>query len=253
MDSPLRRGTFNLSVLHGGMGLLSFVTYQFLSEGVMGWLLDYWPDAVRKAGRQERAPVPRALPPVPAPGLGRARRRPDGGEFVGPATGRADHPASRRHRARRRRGGIRARAGSRKAGSAAGRAWWRSGPATRSSPPAGWSRESCGCRWSHRRATPRRRGSRTGTRSAFAQPHHSVSAGRFAERTAAPSLLLSIAAFRRGGLHMAKAVARPDYQTGPGLAAELGELAVTLQSGRPRRAHRQARSRCWKWRRRIAS
>ena len=52
--SALRRGTFNLSVLHGGMGLLSFATYQFLSEGVMGSLLDAWPDVVESRRRQSQ-------------------------------------------------------------------------------------------------------------------------------------------------------------------------------------------------------
>ena len=228
--SALRRGTFNLSVLHGGMGLLSFVTYQFLSEGVMGWLLDYWPDAVGNRRRQSERRF-----------LARFRRCP---RQVWVERGGAqtevnlwdlqpDEPIILRP------GDTVPGDGVVDSGEGGVEESWISGV-----PGVVAKRAGDALFASSRLVEGELRmqvaaiGERTAATRlanwyarAFAQPHQAMSAGRFAERTAVPSLLLSIAAVRRGGLHMAKAVARPDYQTGPALAAELGELAVTLQSG----------------------
>ena len=228
--SALRRGTFNLSVLHGSMGLLSFVTYEFLSEGVMHSLLDYWPDVVEKQRRQSERRF-----------LSRFRRSP---RQVWVERGGAqtevnlwdlqpDEPIILRP------GDTVPGDGVVESGEGGVEESWISG-----APGVVAKRAGDALFASSRMVEGELRmqmeaiGEHTAAARlanwyahAFAQPHHSMSAARFAERTATPALLLSIAAFRRGGLHLAKTVARPDYQTGPALAAELGELAVTLQSG----------------------
>ena len=65
----------------------------------------------------------------------------------------------------------------------------------------------------------------------FEQPHPRQRAHDFGETMALPSLALTLAALPRGGIPMAKAVGHPDYRSGPGIATELGDVAVTLQAG----------------------
>ena len=65
----------------------------------------------------------------------------------------------------------------------------------------------------------------------FQQPHPRTRAVDLGEKMALPAFVLSIASIQRGGIHMAKAVGHPDFRSGPGIAAELSDLAATLQAG----------------------
>ena len=51
--------------------------------------------------------------------------------------------------------------------------------------------------------------------TAFARPKTDSQATRIAELLVGPALLLGLAALGRGGIHMTKAVIRPDYFSGP--------------------------------------
>jgi hypothetical protein len=62
------------------------------------------------------------------------------------------------------------------------------------------------------------------------QPSAKTKASRFADSMVLPALFLGAAALGRGGLHMAKAVIRPDYFTGPAIAEELSELLTIIQA-----------------------
>jgi cation transport ATPase len=66
--------------------------------------------------------------------------------------------------------------------------------------------------------------------AAFTQPKTDSQATRIAELLVAPALLLGIAALGRGGIHMTKAVIRPDYFSGPAMAEEFGDLSMILQA-----------------------
>ena len=228
--SAVRRGVFNLSVLHAGMGLLSFITYHFLPEAVMHWLLDYWPAAVRKRKRLSERRF-----------LARFRRSPRQVwvERGGAQTEITLWDLQPGELIILRPGDTVPGDGVVEAGEGVVEESWISGEpgvlAKRAGDPLfASSRMVEGeLRMRLEAIGPHTAAARLGDWYArvFAQPHQPIRAGRFAERTAVPTLLLSIAAFRRGGLGMAKAVAKPDYETGPALASELGELAITLQSG----------------------
>lgn len=65
------------------------------------------------------------------------------------------------------------------------------------------------------------------------QPEHqSLRAKESAEGAVLPVLLVGLLGLYRGGLHMAKAVIRPDYLTGPMVAEDLLDLALTIQAAR---------------------
>jgi hypothetical protein len=51
-----------------------------------------------------------------------------------------------------------------------------------------------------------------------------------AESTVLPALVIGVAALGRGGLSMTNAVIRPDYLTGPAIAAEVGALTTMIQA-----------------------
>ncbi len=68
----------------------------------------------------------------------------------------------------------------------------------------------------------------------FKKPHPRTQASELGETMALPTFLLSIASLHRGGIAMAKAVGHPDFRSGPGIAAEISDLAATL--ARPERS-----------------
>jgi E1-E2 ATPase len=65
---------------------------------------------------------------------------------------------------------------------------------------------------------------------ALRRPSPTLKAQSFAEATILPALVLGAAALSRGGLHMTKAVIRPDYFSGPAIAEDLGELLTIIQA-----------------------
>jgi E1-E2 ATPase len=65
----------------------------------------------------------------------------------------------------------------------------------------------------------------------FQKPHPRTHARELGETMALPVFILTIASLSRGGIHMAKGVGHPDFRSGPGIAAELSDLAATLQAG----------------------
>ena len=62
------------------------------------------------------------------------------------------------------------------------------------------------------------------------QPSVKTKAARFADSMVLPALIFGAAALGRGGLHMAKAVIRPDFFTGPAIAEELSALLTIIQA-----------------------
>jgi hypothetical protein len=66
--------------------------------------------------------------------------------------------------------------------------------------------------------------------SAFARPKTDSQATRIAELLAGPILLLGLAALGRGGIHMTKAVIRPDYFSGPAMAEDFGDFGMILKA-----------------------
>jgi hypothetical protein len=59
-----------------------------------------------------------------------------------------------------------------------------------------------------------------------------VHAQDFAEKAVLPTLLVGGFALTTGGMHMTKAILRPDYLTGPRVAENLVELAMMIQNAR---------------------
>jgi hypothetical protein len=66
--------------------------------------------------------------------------------------------------------------------------------------------------------------------SALRQPSLKIKSSRLADAMVLPALLFGAAALARGGLHMTKAVIRPDYFTGPAIAEELSEMLTIIQA-----------------------
>jgi hypothetical protein len=64
--------------------------------------------------------------------------------------------------------------------------------------------------------------------AAFSRPDEDTHALRLAEKLVTPILLVGAAALGRGGIHMTKAVLRPDYLCGPSVVEEFGDLWVIL-------------------------
>jgi cation transport ATPase len=64
--------------------------------------------------------------------------------------------------------------------------------------------------------------------NAFARPKTDSQATRIAELLAGPALLLGLAALGRGGIHMTKAVIRPDFFSGPAMAEDFGDFGMIL-------------------------
>ena len=65
---------------------------------------------------------------------------------------------------------------------------------------------------------------------AFSRPKTDPQAKRIAELLVAPVLLIGLAALGRGGIHMTKAVIRPDYFSGPAMAEEFGDFSLILKA-----------------------
>jgi len=65
---------------------------------------------------------------------------------------------------------------------------------------------------------------------AFSRPRTELQATRIAELLVGPVLLLGLAALGRGGIHMTKAVIRPDYFSGPAMAEEFGDFSMILKA-----------------------
>jgi cation transport ATPase len=70
--------------------------------------------------------------------------------------------------------------------------------------------------------------------TAFARPKTHSQATRIAELLVGPALLLGLAALGRGGIHMTKAVIRPDYLSGPPMAEDFGDFGMILRGSRCR-------------------
>ncbi|MBV9875151.1 MAG: hypothetical protein JO025_10525 [Verrucomicrobia bacterium] len=66
--------------------------------------------------------------------------------------------------------------------------------------------------------------------AAFARPDDDSHALRLAEMLVTPIILAGVAALGRGGIHMTKAVMRPDFLCGPSLVEEFGDLWVVLRA-----------------------
>jgi len=66
--------------------------------------------------------------------------------------------------------------------------------------------------------------------AAFARPDDDSHALRLAEMLVTPIILAGVAALGRGGLHMTKAVMRPDFLCGPSVVEEFGDLWVVLHA-----------------------
>lgn len=66
--------------------------------------------------------------------------------------------------------------------------------------------------------------------TAFSQPDDDSHALRLAEMLVTPIILAGVAALGRGGLHMTKAVMRPDFLCGPSVVEEFGDLWVVLRA-----------------------
>jgi E1-E2 ATPase len=66
--------------------------------------------------------------------------------------------------------------------------------------------------------------------AAFARPKTDSQSTRMAELLVGPALLLGLAALGRGGIHMTKAVIRPDYFSGPAMAEDFGDFGMILQA-----------------------
>ena len=66
--------------------------------------------------------------------------------------------------------------------------------------------------------------------NAFARPKTDSQATRMADLLVGPALLLGLAALGRGGIHMTKAVIRPDFFSGPAMAEDLGDFGMTLEA-----------------------
>lgn len=60
--------------------------------------------------------------------------------------------------------------------------------------------------------------------------HQSLRAKDYAERAVLPVLLIGLLGLWRGGLSMAKAAIRPDYLTGPMIAEDFVDLAMTIRA-----------------------
>ena len=70
--------------------------------------------------------------------------------------------------------------------------------------------------------------------AAFTRPKNDSQATRIAELLVGPALLLGLAALGRGGIHMTKAVIRPDYFSGPAMAEDFGDFSMILQAAETR-------------------
>jgi E1-E2 ATPase len=66
--------------------------------------------------------------------------------------------------------------------------------------------------------------------AAFARPDDNSHALRLAEMLVTPIILAGVAALGRGGIHMTKAVMRPDFLCGPSVVEEFGDLWVVLRA-----------------------
>ena len=62
--------------------------------------------------------------------------------------------------------------------------------------------------------------------------HQSRRAKEYAEAAVLPVLLIGLLGLYRGGMHMAKAAIRPDYLTGPMVAEDFVDLAMTIRAAR---------------------
>ncbi|MCE0496699.1 MAG: hypothetical protein LV481_01955 [Methylacidiphilales bacterium] len=62
--------------------------------------------------------------------------------------------------------------------------------------------------------------------------HQSLRANEYAESAVLPVLLIGLLGLYRGGLSMAKAAIRPDYLTGPMIAEDFVDLAMTIRAAR---------------------
>jgi hypothetical protein len=65
---------------------------------------------------------------------------------------------------------------------------------------------------------------------AFSRPDNDSHALRLAEMLVTPIVLAGVAALGRGGIHMTKAVMRPDFLCGPSIVEEFGDLWVVLRA-----------------------
>jgi cation transport ATPase len=68
--------------------------------------------------------------------------------------------------------------------------------------------------------------------AAFSRPDQDTHALRLAEMLVTPILLAGVASLGRGGIHMTKAVLRPDYLCGPSVVEEFGDLWVILSAAK---------------------
>jgi hypothetical protein len=66
--------------------------------------------------------------------------------------------------------------------------------------------------------------------TAFARPKTDSQSTRLAELLVGPVLLLGLAALARGGIHMTKAVIRPDYLSGTAMAEDFGDFGMILEA-----------------------
>jgi hypothetical protein len=66
--------------------------------------------------------------------------------------------------------------------------------------------------------------------AAFSRPDRDSHALRLAEMLVTPMVLAGVAALGRGGIHMTKAVMRPDFLCGPSVVEEFGDLWVVLRA-----------------------
>ena len=60
--------------------------------------------------------------------------------------------------------------------------------------------------------------------------HQSLRAKEYAEAAVLPMLVIGLLGLYRGGMHMAKAAIRPDYLTGPMIAEDFVDLAMTIRA-----------------------
>lgn len=229
----LRQGRTNLHLLYLSIGALTLLTFSFFAAAVMYWLLLFWPRKARQLRQQYEAGF-----------LAHYRRRPrrvwaeengsvietrvqeitpesvvvlNSGDFV-PGDGVV-------------------LGGSAKIDDRLITGAMESGTKTKGEPVYASSRVVEGELRMQVRAT----GDETAAARIAAwyagnlkinPEHQSRRAKEYAEAAVLPVLLIGLIGLYRGGMHMAKAAIRPDYLTGPMVAEDLVDLAMTIRAAR---------------------
>ena len=223
----LAQGKAGLDLLYICIALCTLTTFTFLPSALMYWLLAFWPELTKKVRQEGELNF-----------LARLRRRPRQAlvERAGRQTEVKVHDLKPGDLVILKEGDTAPADGV----VTTGEAWIRENLFTGSLKPAKKTEGSeifastqvTGGRVHFRVGADEPRADRLLElyTTAFARPKTDSQATRIAELLVGPVLLLGLAALGRGGIHMTKAVIRPDYFSGPAMAEDFGDFGMILQA-----------------------